>query len=603
MCGITGWISFDRELARHRETLDDMTDTLSDRGPDDRGIWVDGHAALGHRRLAVIDLLGGRQPMTVSTSMGHVVIVHSGEVYNFLELRDQLTARGHNFTTHSDTEVILHGYLEWGESVASHLNGMYAFAIWDPRAQKLVMVRDRIGVKPLFYYPTSDGAVFASEPKAIFANPLASRAVNADSLRQLFSGINTPGEAIWTGMHEVEAGKIVVVNPEGIRSSSYWSLESRPHTDDFETSISNVRALLEDITQRQLIADVPRCTLLSGGLDSSVITALAARHLGQQGTALRTFTVDFSAHSADHLRDARFARDVAFKSQTVHHERILDSSDLADPAIRAKVIRAREIPVGLGDRDTSLYLLFKDIRRYSTVALSGEAADEVFGGYGVIFDDDASSSETFPWLSWYHGPYGNIFTEDLTRSLAISDYIKEEYFSATKAVTRVANESSQDFRKRLISYLFLTRFVPFLLQRKDRLSMAVGLEVRVPFCDHRLIEYVYNMPWGFRYFGGREKSLLREAAGQLLPESVRRRDKSPYPATRDGAYDSALRGSMAEIIATPSHRVFDLIDHTWAREAVEQSAPLTSWSSRRGLERALDLAVWLDMYSPSVSLS
>jgi asparagine synthase (glutamine-hydrolysing) len=257
MCGITGWVSFDRDLSRDRVAIDAMTETMACRGPDAVGLWSDRHAALGHRRLAVIDLPGGAQPMSVSTPNGDVVMVYSGEVYNFTELRDELIAKGQRFHTSSDTEVVLRAYLQWGEALAERLNGMYAFAIWDARVRKLVMIRDRMGIKPFYFYRIPDGVLFGSEPKAILANPIAKRIVDLDGLRELLVPVKTPKQAIWRGMNEVEPGTIVTVAENGIREHAYWRLDSKLHTDDRQTTVVRVRELLDDIVSRQLVADVP----------------------------------------------------------------------------------------------------------------------------------------------------------------------------------------------------------------------------------------------------------------------------------------------------------------------------------------------------------
>jgi asparagine synthase (glutamine-hydrolysing) len=267
MCGITGWIAFDRELASERTIVEAMTQTMACRGPDAEGIWIDGQAALGHRRLAVIDIEGGTQPMSVSTPDGEVVLVYSGEAYNYLELREELQAAGQRFVTESDTEVVLRAYLQWGEGLAERLNGMFAFAIWDARTRRLVLVRDRLGIKPLYFYRTSDGVLFGSEPKAILANPLARREVDADGLRELFAHVRTPGHAVWSGIRDMLPGSVVTVDALGVRERRYWRLETHPHEGGSERTVAHVRELLDDIVRRQLISDVPRCVLLSGGLD------------------------------------------------------------------------------------------------------------------------------------------------------------------------------------------------------------------------------------------------------------------------------------------------------------------------------------------------
>lgn len=612
MCGIVGWISYQRDLRAEQAIVDAMTETMACRGPDDRGTWVQGHAALGHRRLAVIDLPGGRQPMSIQAAGTTTVMVYSGEAYNFTELRQELASRGHRFTTDSDTEVVLHGYVEWGEAVAERLNGMYALAIWDAREQKLVMIRDRMGIKPFYYSPTPDGVMFGSEPKAILANPLASRTVTLDGLRETFAYVKTPGHAIWQGMREVEPGTVVTVSPEGIRTRAYWSLQTRRHPDDRDASIARVRELLEDIIHRQLVADVPRCTLLSGGLDSSAMTALAARRLAAAGEKIRSFAVDFVGQSEnfipDDLRatpDGPFVHDVAIHSATEHQDIVLKSDQLADPEIRARVIRARDLPIAMGDMDASLYLLFKAIRQHSTVALSGESADEVFGGYQQFFDPAARAADTFPWLVRFRQHFGDddsVLTQDFTKALDLTAYVRDSYRQAVAGIQRLDGESDFEYRMRQISHLHLTRFVRVLLDRKDRMSMAVGLEVRVPFCDHRLVEYVYNAPWALKSFDGREKSLLREATADLLPQSVYERVKSPYPSTQDPAYAVALQNQAKDLLSTPSHRVFDLISRERLARATA-GTPQISQASRRGLEMALNLALWVDLYSPDLTLS
>ncbi|MFF3363307.1 asparagine synthase (glutamine-hydrolyzing) [Streptomyces misionensis] len=612
MCGITGWVSFDRDLTAEATTLHAMTETMACRGPDDRGVWAEGPAALGHRRLAIIDLPGGRQPMSLDTPEGTVALVYSGETYNFTELRRELTDRGHRFTTDSDTEVVLHAYVEWGDALAERLNGMYAFAIWDGRRDKLVMIRDRMGIKPFYYYRTADGVLFGSEPKAILANPLVRPRVTLDGLRELLVMIKTPGHAVWDGMREVEPGTVVTVDRSGLSTRVYWRLETRPHEDDRDTTIATVRTLLDDIVRRQLVADVPRCTLLSGGLDSSAMTALAARQLADQGEKVRSFAVDFVGQAenfvADELRgtpDTPFVHDVARLAGTDHQDIVLDVQALADPAVREQVIRARDLPAGFGDMDASLLLLFRAIRQKSTVALSGESADEVFGGYLQFFDEDARRADTFPWLVRFGRHFGDdsdMLRTDVGKSLDLEGYIADGYRTAIAGIERLAGESDFEFRMRQICHLHLTRFVRILLDRKDRMSMRTGLEVRVPFCDHRLVEYVFNTPWALKSFDGREKSLLREASKDVLPQSVYDRVKSPYPSTQDPQYARALQDQAKDLLARPSHRVFDLVDRDRLKRAAEREAPVSSQAARRGLERTLDLAQWLDIYRPELIL-
>jgi asparagine synthase (glutamine-hydrolysing) len=594
MCGITGWVAYQHDLTQQQATIDAMTETMSCRGPDAEGTWVARAAALGHRRLAVIDIPGGAQPMAVSTPQGDVAMVYSGEVYNFTELRAELEKRGEKFTTSSDTEVVLRGYLHWGEAVADRLNGMYAFAIWDARVAKLVMIRDRMGIKPFFFYPTPDGVLFGSEPKAILANPLAKPVVDIDGLREAIGFVKTPGHGFWKGMREVIPGTIVTVTADGIKERTYWKLESREHTDDLETTVAHVRELLDDIVRRQLVSDVPECVLLSGGLDSSAITALSAAQLD---IPVRSFAVDFVGQAEnftpDGMRstpDTPYVHDVADYVKTDHTDIVLDHMTLADPEIRRKVVTAKDMPTGMGDMDMSLYLLFKAIRAQSTVALSGESADEIFGGYQQFHDPEIQQTDFWPWIAKYKEWNGE---DDL--GLNLPEYWRDSYATAVAEVDPAPGEDSFTHRMRVMSYLHLTRFVRNLLDRKDRMSMAVGLEVRVPFCDHRLVEYVYNTPWSMKTYDKREKSLLRGAARDVLPQSVVQRVKSPYPSTQDPHYVEEIQRQLRDL---PSdHRLYDLMPRARVKQlATGKVTPV----SRVGVERALNLATWLDIYHPEM---
>lgn len=615
MCGIAGWVAFQRDLTQERTTAQAMTDTMACRGPDAEGLWLDRHVALGHRRLSIIDLEGGRQPMAALSDSGETlaVLTFCGEVYNFRELRTELTSRGHRFRTRSDTEVVLRGYLEWGASVAERLRGMFALGVWDARSEELILIRDRMGVKPLYYYPTADGVLFGSEPKAVFANPLAVRRVGAEGLCEALDMVKTPEHAVYTGLREVGPGRLVRISASGAHHTRYWRLEAREHTDGLATTVSTVRGLLEEIVDQQMVADVPLCSLLSGGLDSSVVTALAARAGGEDGP-VRSFSVDFAGDTdrfqPDAVRgsaDAPFARELAAHVGADHAEVLLDSQELSDPEVRAAVLRATDLPPAFwGDMWPSLYLLFREIRRHSTVALSGESADELFGGYRWFHNPAAIGADTFPWLtsgsSRYFGGLG-LLDRGLLDKLDIPEYRRGRYREALTEVPVLPGEDPVERRMREITYLNLTRFVQTLLDRKDRMSMAVGLEVRVPFCDHKLVEYVFNTPWAMKKHDGREKSLLRSAASDLLPRSIVERVKTPYPATQDPGYEAALRVELARVLADANAPVLPLLDKDRARRALARQATDVSRSyDRGGLEMALWLNRWLGEQNVTLDL-
>ena len=587
-----------------------MTSSLRDRGPDEEGVWLAPHAALGHRRLSIIDREGGRQPM-VAEEQGHpvAVLVYSGEVYNFRELRSELASFGHVFHTRSDTEVVLRAWQQWGRGCPERLEGMFAFAVWDVRQRELSLVRDRLGVKPLYYQATSSGLLFGSEPKAILAHPRARAVMDEEGLREVLAFVRTPGRTPLKDLREVRPGHVLTVARGSTRERPYWWLEARPHTDDLETTVRNVRALLEDSVTRQLVSDVPLCSLLSGGLDSSAVTALAHRALATQGAGpVRSFSVDFEHHardfSPDVLRDtadAPFVADVARHVGSDHADIVLSSREMAAPSVREAVLRARDLPESLGDMDSSIYLLFRAIRQHSTVALSGESADELFGGYAWFHDPHAVAASTFPWMAMLrrHG-FDRRKTLPLApalfQRLALEEYTDACYHRALEAVPRLEGESSRERRMREVGFLHLTHWLPLLLDRKDRMSMATGLEVRVPFCDHRLVEYLFNVPWAMKTFDGREKSLLRAATADVLPRSVVERRKSPYPTTRDPSYAQALRLQFTALLDDDQAPVRPLLDVERARTLVRDPGTTTNPYSRSALEQVLVLDTWLRRY-------
>jgi asparagine synthase (glutamine-hydrolysing) len=616
MCGIAGWVSFDDDLNAHRDVISKMTETMALRGPDAGGVRIDRHVGLGHRRLAIIDLAGGVQPMQVEDDAGRTIasLIYTGEVYNFVELRDQLSQLGHRFKSQSDTEVVLRGYLQWGDGVVERLNGMFAFAIWDVRSEELFLVRDRMGVKPLFYYPTPDGVLFGSEPKAILAHPSVESRVNKDGFREILVLAKNPETTIYAGMHEVRPGQVVRVSRAGLTKRRYWMLTAHAHEDDLPRTVRTVSELLEDIIRRQIVADVPLCSLLSGGLDSSSVTAMAHRAIAaQDGGRLRSFSVDFANHGAAFVpgelhksSDTPFVRDFVAHVGCDHTEVVLDSRELADDDLNRAVMQATDFPLSIsGDMFSSLYRLFQAIRAESTVALSGESADEVFGGYPWFHDPKAVDAATFPWLATTGSTFDGtqVLAADLLEQLNLAEFQADSYSQAIAETPVQDGEDAVERRMREISYLHLTRFVQFLLDRKDRMSMAVGLEVRVPFCDHRLVDYVFNIPWRMKTFDGREKSILRAATRELLPDSIVERQKNPYPSTQDPAYEKALRANVAEVLEERSHPATPLLNRKVIEDMLARPVGnVSSLPDRSGLERALSISTWVKDYAVALDL-
>ena len=602
MCGIAGVLAYDQ---RHdHDVARRMSATLDRRGPDSEGIWRDDHVTLIFRRLAVIDLAGGGQPMVAEEDGRPVAVLnYTGEVFNYVELREELRGYGHTFRTSSDTEVVLRAYLQWGQRCVDRLVGMFAFAVWDVRRQALVLIRDRFGIYPLYYQERPDGVIFGSEPKSVLAHPAVATEVDLDGLREMLSFAPIPGRSIYRGLREVPPGHLIEFSRAGARPSCYWRLEARPHTDDLPTTIRTVRELLEQSVAGQIVSDVPLCTQLSGGLDSSAIAALAARAVaGRGGGQLRTFSVDFAGHT-ERFRagemygtpDAPYAAEVAKWIGSDHTEVTLDSADLLDPAARAEVIRALDMPAPGGEMYTSLYLLSQAIRATSTVTLTGDASDEVFGGYIWFHDEWYRQAQTFPWLAASHQleMLTGLLDRDLVTKLDLEAHQASAYDDALAEVPVLAGEGPLDRRIREITYLNLTRYLRIILDRKDRMGMASALEGRVPFLDHRLIEYVFNVPWAMRNFDGREKSLLRAAVSDLLPPSVLERVKAPFPTTQDPAYRAGLRAQLATILDDERAPVRALLDVERARAALRGP----DYGARLGITRlSVDMAVQLNQW-------
>jgi asparagine synthase (glutamine-hydrolysing) len=613
MCGIAGWVDFVRDVAQEQDIARTMTTTMALRGPDAEGLWLAKHAALGHRRLSVIDLEGGCQPMVAEGGNGPgAAMTYSGETYNFRELREQLRSLGHDFRTSSDTEVVLHAYLEWGPECVFRLQGIYAFAIWDTREEELLLVRDRMGVKPLYYAPTPTGVLFGSEPKAILAHPDFQAVLDIDGLRDILSIAKVPGHAIFRGVREVPPGCTVRVTRSGAVEQRYWQLSIGEHTDTLKQTIGTVREMLESIVTQQMVADVPLCTLLSGGLDSSSLTALAARASRGQGLG-RIRSCSVSDNDLDHRSDTPanddhvYARLLAEHVGSDHSELPLRAPDLLDTALRSAVLGAYDLPIAKGDEHASLHLLFGIVREHSTVALSGECGDEVFGGYRWQRERDTVLSSTFPWVHEGRHHYRGsevVFEPDLLAKLDLAAYERDCHSAAVAEIAACDHiDDPVEARFREVTYLALTRHAQVLFDRKDRMSMACGLEVRVPFADHRLVEYTFNVPWSMKSFDGREKSLLRAAMRDLLPMAVARRVKTPYPSTRDHTYDRVLRERLTDVIRSEQSPLAPLFSAELKKASAETGAAALEYGmSRAALETVLQLDAWLRRYDVKVAL-
>lgn len=595
MCGIAGFTGLTKGSVKRDAVLFKMSEQLKNRGPDEEGVYLSDSMCLIHRRLVVIDPAGGKQPMTRCCRKGSFTLVYNGELYNTQELRRELEEKGYSFFGHSDTEVLLNGYLEWGEQVTEKLNGIFAFAVCHQETGSLFLARDRGGVKPLFYAKTRDGFAFASELKALLCHPDLAPVLDREGARQLFllGPARKPGSGVFRGIQELRPGECLTWKDGEIHTRFYWKLTPRPHTEGMERTMEQLRFLLTDAIRRQLVSDVPLCTLLSGGLDSSIISAVAAAEYRRQGKVLTTYSVDYRDNdryfTADHFQPGSDDQYIDIMREFIgsrHKKVVLGNTQLAYALIPA--VAARDLP-GMADIDSSMLLFCREIKKDFTVAVSGECADELFGGYPWYFDKVALESHCFPWSP-------NI---DVRRQIARPEFCKdgEEYLQAEYRDTLtlaegLEGESPEDKRMREMFVLNYFWFMQTLLERKDRMSMACGLEVRVPFCDHRVVEYAYNLPWQLKSLGGREKGLLRKAMEPILPPVIAKRKKSPYPKTHHPEYFAILVRWMRQILKDPSSPVLALIDPEGVTRLMEHPEQMT-YPMYGQLMKAPQVLAWL----------
>lgn len=561
MCGICGQISFCRNLEEYREYFYNMQNKLISRGPDQHGEYFSCDAVLMHRRLAVIDIEKGKQPMTYAVGNRVFTICYNGELYNTLEIRNRLESRGYNFFSHSDTEVVLKAYCEYGEKCVDYLNGIFAFAVWEHENRRLFLARDRMGVKPLFYYEVKDGIVFASEIKALLEHPEIDSEIDINSLSEimLLGPGRTPGCGVFKGIKELRAGERAFFDSDGMRISRYWQLKAKEHTDDFETTAETVQFLVTDSIKRQLVSDVELGTFLSGGLDSSIISSVTNEAFKSEGKVLHTFSVDyedndifFKISKFQPNSDTEFVRLMSDYLDSKHHRLVIGTNELKDALFSA--VDARDLP-GMADVDASMLLLCKSIREQVTVALSGECADEIFGGYPWFRDKQIRDTDGFPWAQSTQYRF-SFLKDEFASHINPDEFVYSRYKNTVASTPKINNADGEEARMAEMMKLNIDWFMQTLLDRKDRMSMYSSLEVRVPFCDHRIVEYLFNVPWHMKNHDGYEKGLLRYAMRDYLPDEVIWRKKSPYPKTHNPAYRNAVSALLEEIIedeASPIH--------------------------------------------------
>ena len=615
MCGFTGYANFVDKIHHSKSVIQQMNSKLSKRGPDEDGYYYSDYVHLAHKRLIVIDPKGGKQPMIEHYSYGDYIICYNGQLYNTKELKNILIENGFEIKTHSDTEILLKSYIHFGNSVVNYLNGIFAFAIFNTKKEELFIARDHFGVKPFFYTIQNNTFIFASEIKAIFKFPGVEKIIDSQGISELF-GIgpsHTSGTTVFKNIFELKPAHFGVFNKSGLHLTKYWSLKSKEHTDSLGKTCEKIKYLLNDSITSQLVSDKPICTFLSGGLDSSIITKFAADYYKKEGLPpLDTYSIDYVDNDKNFVKSDfqpnsdNYYIDLMTKNlHTKHHKIVIDTPELASSLEDAMI--ARDMP-GMADIDSSLLLFCKNVKSEMTVALTGECADEIFGGYPWFFRKDSLNSGTFPW-SIAIEERQKLLNSDISSKVNLKDYIDYRYNESLKEVEILESDSKETAQKRKISYLTLNWFMQTLLDRSDRMSMCNGFELRVPFCDYRLAEYVWNIPWEMKALKGREKGLLRYVCKDFLPDEIVDRKKSPYPKTHNPTYLSKVKIMLSNIMEKSDAPINSLLNRDYILSILESNGEAFSrpWFGQlmtgpQLMAYLCQVNMWLERYQPKIEI-
>ncbi len=578
MCGIAGFFSTDREYTKnidyYTKILTDMKDSLIPRGPDGNGILLYNRCGLAHTRLSIIDLKDGAQPMKREIAGYPYAVVYNGELYNTKELKDDLVTKGWQFQTTSDTEVILLSFLQYGSDFIERLDGIFSVAIYDSRHERLLLYRDSFGIKPLFYTVQNGEILFGSEPKALFAHPDCVPRVKLDGLREVLGmgPARIPGSGVYDNIYEVEPGCYLSCSRYGIRKVVYWRLKSHPHEDSYEKTIEKTKELVDSAVTRQMVSDVPICTFLSGGIDSSLVSSICSRNLREKGDRLTTFSFDFDgnekyfkANSFQPSQDRPYVDKMREYLGSDHHYLTCDYETQAD--LLTESVKAHDMPC-MADVDSSLLHFCRLVSKTHKVVLTGECADEVFGGYPWFHRQEFFGKETFPWTPDL-SPRKELLQHDFVQELALDGFVKEAYAEAVSKIEVLPGEDETEANRRQIGYLNIRFFMQTLLNRMDRTSMHWGLEARVPFADRKLVEYIFNVPWEMKAKDGVVKNILRQSSIGKLPDDILFRRKSPYPKSYNPYYEQMLGRRLADVLGDSASPLLCFVDKKKALAFIE----------------------------------
>ncbi len=615
MCGLVGYVNYKKDISKEKEIIIGMNKTIKQRGPDELGYYYNTNIMLGHRRLIVRDPNGGKQPMIAKYSFGEYVIVYNGQIYNTDELKENLDKENILLNSYSDTEILLKSFIAFGKDIVKQLNGIFAFAIWNTKKQELFMCRDHFGVKPFFYTQVNNNFIFASEIKALFAHPEVEKIIDNQGVSELF-GIgpaHTLGTTVFKNIFELKPAHFAVYNKTGLHIERYWKLQSKEQNDNLAQTCEKVRYLLNDAITKQLVSDVPLCTFLSGGLDSSIISKFASDYCKSQNLPpLQTYSIDYVDNDKNFVKSdfqpnsdnyyINLMNDILYNE---HHNIVIDTPELASYLEDAVI--ARDTP-GMADIDSSLLLFCKNAKKEMTVSLTGECADEIFGGYPWFFREDALNSGTFPW-SIALDERQKILNPEFSSKINLKEYIDFRYNESLSEVEILDSDSKETAEKRKISYLTLYWFMQTLLDRSDRMAMYSGFELRVPFCDYRLAQYVWNIPWEMKALKGREKGLLRYVCKDILPAEIVDRKKSPYPKTHNPTYAKKVKEMIIKVMNNKDAPINNLLNRQYILDIIKTDGKAFTrpWFGQLMTGPQLfaylyQVNFWLEKYQPKIEL-
>jgi len=549
MAGIGGIIN----ITITAQIIEEMQTALKCRGADVHGTYNSEKMCLIHTGHKYEE---SRQPLRAVFGRKAYVLVFDGEIYNRKELRLELSKLGHKFQEDTDAAVVLHAYMAWGQACVEQFNGVFAFAVWDETG--LFLARDRLGIRPLYYHTGQNGLVFASSISGILAHTKAK--IDPTSIAELIliGPGRLPGSAIFSGIKELAPGECAYYKNE-LAVNTYWRLKAKTHQDNFAQTVETVRGLVGDAIKRQ--SDGKQvAALLSGGLDSSAIVAISG--------ISNTFSVDYTGSSN---ADNEFINLMVNYRRLNHTSVLVGSDEIADALEDA--MDARGLP-GMADVDSALLLLLRRVGEGFGTTLSGEGADEIFGGYPWYQDDGLLNSDTFPWAQ--NVEYRARF---LPHGLLGSpkDYVQNHFNRGISAANTLYDDDKTEKRIRQMTNLNLGWFLQTLLTRADSMGAMAKVSVRMPFLDYRLVEYMYNVPWQYKNHGDQEKGLLREALKGLLPEKILTRKKSPFPKTHNPGYTRRVQDMLREVLNDEKAPVFKLVSKKMLTELLEDNLATSNW--------------------------